>query len=466
MALTVAQKPLAEVTGALSAKTPIGSVLRSAEWANVPVQLRETAFFSAAVESARALTEAQAGLRKILELARDEKGAVANRSKWIADMQQLANSLGLRNPDPNKRGGLQDFGSERRLKAIFEQQIGGAQSKAYYLSGQDPDILDAWPAQELVRLRASKAPRDWPRRWADAGGKFYGGRMIALKTDPIWTRISRFERPWPPFDYGSGMGLEEIDREEAESLGLIRPGEAITPSVQRDLDEMKASAKGLDPAMRKALDHAFGDQIEISGDHMVWKQQKQRGRLESPANTKPIGAVTAPASGRGLAAEPERPTVEESRHINEPVEIVTVYGPDDEAREILRGTKKDLDLGRERVERGDFTDTTITHNHPAGNSFSDSDLGVAASADLAELRIVCGKKGGGATLYRLLRPARGWPHAPLFIQAHKDAAAVVEYRQKNARLSSAERRRRFAHEVMLELQRTLGDAIDYRVIEL
>ena len=45
--------------------------------------------------------------------------------------------------------------------------------------------------------------------------------MIALKNDPVWTALSRFGRPWPPFDYDSGMGIADIDRETAETLGLL-----------------------------------------------------------------------------------------------------------------------------------------------------------------------------------------------------------------------------------------------------
>ncbi|MCD8298621.1 MAG: hypothetical protein LUD39_02525 [Opitutae bacterium] len=67
-----------------------------------------------------------------------------------------------------------------------------------------------------------KEPRDWPARWRAAGGQFYGnGLMAALKDDPIWRRISAFGEPTPPFDYGSQMGLSDIDAGEAVELGLI-----------------------------------------------------------------------------------------------------------------------------------------------------------------------------------------------------------------------------------------------------
>lgn len=274
MALTVTQKPLAEVSAGLSRKTPIGAALDTAQWqTEVPAVLRDEAFFSATVESVRALTEAQDGLQQVLDLVRGSKGEIAmDRGRWIETMQQTADRLGLRNADPDKRGGLQDFGSERRLALIYNQQISSAQNRAYYLSGQDPDILAAWPAQELVRIRASTVPRKWAERWTAAGGKLYSGRMIALKTDPIWREISRFRKPYPPFDFNSGMGLDEIDREEAEALGLIAPGEEIKPSVERDQAKLEASAKGMKPDALKALKQNFGNQIRITADGMaVWR---------------------------------------------------------------------------------------------------------------------------------------------------------------------------------------------------
>lgn len=39
----------------------------------------------------------------------------------------------------------------------------------FVVSGQAPDMLDAYPAQELVRVRQAKAPLDWDIRWAVAG---------------------------------------------------------------------------------------------------------------------------------------------------------------------------------------------------------------------------------------------------------------------------------------------------------
>ena len=45
--------------------------------------------------------------------------------------------------------------------------------------------------------------------------------MIATKDDPIWTRLSRFNRPYPPFDFEDDMTVDDVSRREAESLGVI-----------------------------------------------------------------------------------------------------------------------------------------------------------------------------------------------------------------------------------------------------
>jgi hypothetical protein len=77
---------------------------------------------------------------------------------------------------------------------------------------------------------ARRVPRgDWKQRWAEAGGRLYGGRMIALKTDPVWVNLNRFGVPYPPYDYGSGMGVMDIDRDAAVKLGLIGETEKLTP---------------------------------------------------------------------------------------------------------------------------------------------------------------------------------------------------------------------------------------------
>jgi hypothetical protein len=89
-----------------------------------------------------------------------------------------------------------------------------------FLQGIDPEILDAYPARELVKARDGEEPYDWAARWVESGGKILNGRMIALKSDPVWLSISDFGHPHPPFAFGSGMDVVDVSRIDAVELQL------------------------------------------------------------------------------------------------------------------------------------------------------------------------------------------------------------------------------------------------------
>jgi hypothetical protein len=307
-------QPLATAVQDIGKKTPVGAALSSAQWADVPQQLRETAMFSAQVESVRAMQEVKDSLTSLLSGERDDKGALKmDRSKFIKTIQETAGKLGLRTQDQTKKGSIQDFGSERRLKLIYEQQIGAAQSLAYWQQGQDPDVLNAWPAQELVRVADRKKKRDWKRRWLAAAQQvnyegvsqtaMAAGHMIALKTSPIWVALSRFWRPYPPFDYNSGMGVREIDREGAIEWGLLQPGQLLHPDVAQHQQALRASAAGLDPQMRAALLQKFGNQLTINGDDVVWKglpDNQTTGQGDNQVPFATLDEARAFFTGRGV----------------------------------------------------------------------------------------------------------------------------------------------------------------------
>jgi hypothetical protein len=101
---------------------------------------------------------------------------------------------------------------------------------------QGQEVLDAFPAQELFQAEADKDfGANWPSRWVCAGGQLYATRMIALKNDPVWCKISTFGLPYPPFDLNSGMWVRDVDRDEAETLGLIGPRDVIQPQTHGGL---------------------------------------------------------------------------------------------------------------------------------------------------------------------------------------------------------------------------------------
>jgi hypothetical protein len=268
-------QPLEKAVAKLNAKTPIGAALRTDEWAGVPVALRERAQFSAGVESARVLQTIQNKLRKTLELATEQvkRGeAFVTRSSFVGDLRKLVQDEGL----GTGKGGLTDLSSARRLRLIFDMQTQQAQEYARWKMEQDPDILDAYPAQRLVRIESREVERPWASRWNEAGKAVaWDGasktEMVALKNSPIWAQLSRFQTPWPPFDFGSGMGVEDVDRAEAERLGLLAKDAQIEmPEVDFNKD-LSASVAGMDPEMIAQLKAQFGDQVEISNGVAKWK---------------------------------------------------------------------------------------------------------------------------------------------------------------------------------------------------
>lgn len=84
----------------------------------------------------------------------------------------------------------------------------------------DPESLNAYPARELVQIEIGSEPYDWNARWTQSGGQMHGGRMIALKNEPVWLRIGDFGHPHPPFAFESSMDVKEISRVEAVELKL------------------------------------------------------------------------------------------------------------------------------------------------------------------------------------------------------------------------------------------------------
>lgn len=281
---TLTLQPIAAAVLHHSEKTPVGSALRTREWAEVPLALRNRAQFSAGVESARVLNRIQGGIASILGHLKESGGVIADRSKLIRDLGRLAEAEGIRPADPAARGTVRDIGSEARAALIYEQQTGQAYGFADWKGAQDADALDAAPAQELVRIRDSRVKRDWITRWRQAGGRVFpgaspggqlqdgiDGRCIALKTDPVWAAISRFGNPWPPYDFNSGVWVEDVDRAEAVELGMIQASQQVQPAEVDFNRGLQASVRDLSPELRDVLKSHFGDQVDVDSETIQWK---------------------------------------------------------------------------------------------------------------------------------------------------------------------------------------------------
>lgn len=201
------------------------SKMTSAEWARVAPAIREKCFFSARVNDAETLGKMRELIGKAVDTAkRNPDEALVTQEKFISEMKSYLRGRGY---DVDGTA-LTDIASRRRLSLIYKMNYDEAREYAKYTRGQDSDALFMYPAQEFLRVEPRRVPRtDWQTRWRAAGGKIYGGRMIALKSSDVWKNLSRFDRPYPPFDFGSGMGVEDIDRDEAIALGLLPADEPV-----------------------------------------------------------------------------------------------------------------------------------------------------------------------------------------------------------------------------------------------
>lgn len=256
-------------------KALAGSDLDTTRWSEIQAGLRDRAFFSSQVEDVRILHVAR---QMCAEVADGKRSA----SEFRRDMRALLSKMG----HPVGDGSLKDLYSEKRLDVLRETNVRQARGYVQHLEATTPGALMAFPAQELVRIYDREHPRDWKARWASAGGKFYGGRMIALKSDPVWVNISRFGTPWPPFDFGSGMGVEDVDWEEAVALGVI--AEDDPPPTVEEMgfnDGLMAEVEfGQVSKAWAGLKDNFGDQIQLEGGKVKWRGEIIRENFEKGGN--------------------------------------------------------------------------------------------------------------------------------------------------------------------------------------
>jgi hypothetical protein len=264
--------PFQEALDKLGSQTPIGAALSASEWSDLPLELRESAFFSANVESLRFLQEMQdsitdfiAGNTKTLPDGQTLL-ATGSRAAFVDQMQRKLAAAGIE----RTTGGLTDITSERRLGMIFDIKTQQASSFGYWKQGMNPDLLDEFPAARFIRIRDVKEPRLNHIRFEN---------QVYLKTDPIWwLEINKdFGVPWKPFGWGCGHDIEDVDRDEAEKLRLIAPGQKLdTAPLKRFMNfnqNLQASAAGIEPELLEKMKQVFGDQIKIEGDSIAWTKR-------------------------------------------------------------------------------------------------------------------------------------------------------------------------------------------------
>jgi hypothetical protein len=231
-----------------SVKVALPTSLGSAELKALGGDILRRATFSARVQLAQFLDQ-------VAGLTQDALAGKVDPATARLQLKSLQQSLGLRESvgaaDGDAGGGFGDLRSDARLNLILDTNLQTAQGYGQAVRANDPDVLDAYPAQELYRLEDRQDERDWPGRWRVAAANVGDGlaakalvdhgRMAALKSSPIWQELGDFfddglGNPYPPFAFRSGMWTEEVSYEDAVDLGLISPGAAISPAALPDFN--------------------------------------------------------------------------------------------------------------------------------------------------------------------------------------------------------------------------------------
>lgn len=192
-----------------------------------------------------------------------------SRAQFEPLARERALALGLDQavpPDP--LGGLRDITSENRLGLLFDVQTEQARSFGDWQASMDPNALDEWPAWRFIRVGEPKVRR--PLHSMHEG-------EVRLKTDPaFWERmndpgIGGFGLPSGPWGFNSLMDVEDVDRDEAERLGLLAPGQSLQPAQRRFNDDLAAGVGSLEPdTLRWILDEA-GDTFAYNGQRILRK---------------------------------------------------------------------------------------------------------------------------------------------------------------------------------------------------
>lgn len=177
---------------------------------------------------------------------------------------------------PALAGTIKDLSSNARLDLIVQTQQAMMAGAGQQFRGHQPERLAQFPAWELVRFGTVMVSRDWPSRWAIAGGKppadkyprnayqSLGARtgMIALKGDPVWGELGSYENfpdalgvDHAPFYFRSEMGLREVDAKRCREDGITGPNGETIEEFHSGMERPRVIAGQLPlPAPRMSLD--------------------------------------------------------------------------------------------------------------------------------------------------------------------------------------------------------------------
>lgn len=247
--------PFVEAIKHLFQKKVMPTNLGSADLKQLSAGVRNQSLFSAQTTLTDYLDEVKKSVESIVNPQQVQREGEAqtvtvgyNPAKAQEVLKKTIEKLGYQ-PDPEKRGTIEDLSSDKRIKLVIDTNVQLAQGAgAFVQQNSDPELVDLWPALELYRLEDKKQPRDWEQRWhiaaqvagdpKAAAALGLHGRMVALKSSGIWQALGdgaggyddTLGNPFAPFAFQSGMWTQDVSRDDAVSLGLIAENEEAKPA--------------------------------------------------------------------------------------------------------------------------------------------------------------------------------------------------------------------------------------------
>lgn len=221
----------------------------TAELAELEAALKERAVFSARTTNAVYLDALKQRIERFIA-----DGYEGDAGKLRVELKELLSLLGY-DPEtgfagdaalgvpPARAGSLQDLSSDKRINLILDTQLELMAGKGQEQRGLSAEALELYPAWELVRIKAARVPRDWFKRFKQAGGRVLEDadgrkRLVAHKLDEVWSVLGdqaifrdALGVSHPPFAFGSGMAWQAIDADEWAALKGTTPAKQVPDNV-------------------------------------------------------------------------------------------------------------------------------------------------------------------------------------------------------------------------------------------
>jgi hypothetical protein len=250
--------PFADALASLVRRQVMPTSLNSSQIRGIEASIKRQSFFSAQTTLTDYLDGLKADITSIvnpLQVRRADRVTPDNPEGLVTTgfdpaaarlrAKEVLAKLGYA-PGEDIAGTLQDLSSDRRINLVIKTNVELAQGAGHMIQQNDPAVLEAFPAIELVRFEDRDKPRDWEGRWRIAARAANDpqaarvldewGRMAALKDSGVWASLGdsglfddALDNPFPPFAFGSGMWTQDVAWDDAELLGLVTPGTEVKP---------------------------------------------------------------------------------------------------------------------------------------------------------------------------------------------------------------------------------------------